>query len=142
MENFLGAPLRGIWPRLSDASKVAITREIASYTLQICRNYIFHEIGGLYHGSDAEFIVGPIVTQPMFMNGSRQLISRNPGPYHHDSDHARALIDVQITDVHFLNTIPSDDPNFDEDLFEAPLFYTRWKECFLLSTISPLRRRE
>jgi hypothetical protein len=72
----------------------------------------------LYHGSDAEFTVGPIVTQPMFINGRRQLISRNRGPYHHDSDYARALIELQIADVHFLKTMPSNDPNFDEDLIE------------------------
>ena len=118
MEKIPGAPLRGIWPRLSDASKAAITREIASYVLQIRKNCVFHEIGGLYHGPGAEFIVGPIVTQSMFMNGRRQLISRNRGPYHHDSDYARALIDVQIADAHFLKTIPSDDPNFDQDLLE------------------------
>lgn len=54
----------------------------------------------------------------MFMNGRRLLVSRNRGPYHHDSDYARALVDLQITDIHLLETMRSDDPNFDEDLFE------------------------
>ena len=118
MEKIPGEPLRGIWPRLSDTSKTAFTREIASYVLQIRKNCVFHDIGGLYHDSDAGFTVGPIVTQSMFINGRRQLISRTRGPYHHDSDYVRALIELQIADVHFLKTMPSNDPNFDEDLIE------------------------
>ena len=118
MEKIPGAPLQDIWRHLSDTSKAAITREIASYILQIRENCDFHEIGGLYHDSDGEFIVGPIVTQSMFMNGRRQLIPRNRGPYDHDSDYAQTLVDVQIADVHFLKTMPSNDPNFDKDLLK------------------------
>ena len=118
MEKIPGVPLQDIWRRLSDSSKEAITREIASYVLQIRENCDFHEIGGIYHDSDAEFTVGPIVAQSMFMNGRRQLIPRHRGPYDHYSDYARALVDVQIADVHFLKTMPSNDPNFDEDLLE------------------------
>ena len=114
MEKIPGAPLRDIWPRLSDTSKATITRQIASYVVQMRQNCVFHEIGGLYHGSNAEFIIGPMVSQSMFMNARRQLITRNRGPYHHDSDYARALIDVQIADVHFLKSMPFNDPNFDE----------------------------
>ena len=49
---------------------------------------VFHEIGGLYHGSNSEFIIGPMVSQSMFAGARRQLIPRNRGPYHHDSDYA------------------------------------------------------
>ena len=118
MEKIPGAPLCDIWGRLSDSSKETITREIASYVVKMRKNCVLHEIGGLYHGSNAEFVIGPIVAQSMFMNARRQLISRNRGPYHLDSDYARALIDVQITDVHFLKTMPCNDPNFDEDILE------------------------
>jgi len=139
MEKIPGASLHGIWPRLSDTSKAAITREIASYVLQIRKNCVFHEIVGLYHDSHAEFTVGPIVTQSMFINGRRQLISRTRGPYHHDSDYARALIDLQVADIHFLKTMSSNDPNFDEDLLEdgPAILHAMEGMLFLLPKIFP-----
>ena len=85
----------------------------------MCKNSLFHEIGALYHGgSNKEFTVGPIVTQFVFMGQRRQLLSHNCGPYDHDSDFVQALIDIQVADVHLLKTMSSDDPNFDECLFE------------------------
>ena len=63
--------------------------------------------------------MGPIVKQFAFLGVRRQLLSRrNRGAYHHDSDFVRALVDIQIADVQLVNTIPSDDPNFDKDVFE------------------------
>ena len=118
MEKIPGAPLSDIWSRLSYISKGAITREIASHVFQLRNICVFNESGGLYHDSKAEFIIGPVVTQFMFMNGRRQLLLRDRGPYHHDSDFVRALIDVQIADIHFLKNMPSNDPNFNEGLLE------------------------
>ena len=118
MEKIPGVPLSDIWSRLSYISKEAIIREIAGYVFQLRNICVFNEIGGLYHDSKAEFVIGPIVTQFMFMNGRRQLLLRDRGPYHHDSDFVRALIDVQIADIHFLKTMPSNGPNFDENIHE------------------------
>jgi hypothetical protein len=118
MEKIPGTTLRNIWSSLSDASKVAITREIASYTLQIRENCVFHEIGGLYHDVERGFTMGPIVTQFAFLSARRLLLSRNRGPYHHDRDFMQALVDIQIADVHLVNTMPSDDPNFDKYVFD------------------------
>ncbi|KIM49734.1 hypothetical protein M413DRAFT_6641 [Hebeloma cylindrosporum] len=119
------------WSRLSDPSKAAITREIASYVMQMRKDCVLHKIGALYHDSDGEVTIGPIVTQLMFMNGRRQSISRNRGPYRHDTDYVRAPIDVQIADVHFLNAMPSDDPNFNEGVFEDDPD-TRWRASSLI----------
>jgi hypothetical protein len=119
MEKIPGITLRDIWTSLSDTSKVAVTCEIAGYALQIRENCTFYEIGGLYHDVEGGFILGPIVNQFVFLGARRQLLSRrNRGPYHHDSDLVRALIDIQIADVQLVNTIPSDDPNFDKDVFD------------------------
>ena len=139
MEKIPGAPLSDIWSRLSDTSKETITREIASYIIQIRKNCVFLGIGGLYHGSDAKFTVGPIVTQFMFMNGRRQLLFRNRGPYHHDSDFVRALIDVQIADIHLLRTMTSNDPNFDKYILkDGPAIIHAMEELLsLVPTIFP-----
>ncbi|KAF8800116.1 hypothetical protein BYT27DRAFT_7149112 [Phlegmacium glaucopus] len=119
MEKISGEPIRNIWRGLSDSSKAAITREIASYVNQMRKNCLFNEIGALYHGSDnEEFTTGPIVTQFMFMGARRQLLARTRGPYHHDSDFVQALIEIQVADVQLVKTMSPDDPNFDEDLFE------------------------
>ena len=61
----------------------------------------------------------------MFMNGRRQLLLRDRGPYHHYSDFVRALIDVQIADIHLLETMSSNDPNFNEYLLEDGLAILR-----------------
>jgi hypothetical protein len=84
------------------------------------QNCVFDEIGGLYHNHnmDKEFTIGSIVTQFMFMGGRRQSLSRNRGPYHHDSDFVRALIDVQIADIELLQSMAPLETNFDEDLLE------------------------
>lgn len=118
MEKVPGKPLRDIWSSLSDNSKVVITREIANYILQMRKNCVFDKIGGLYRDVNGEFTIGSIVTQFMFMGSRRQLLSRNRGPYHHDSEFVRALIDMQIADIHLLQTMEAEDPNFDEDLLE------------------------
>lgn len=95
MENIPGITLHNIWSGLSDTSKVAITREMASYTLQIRENCAFHEIGGLYHDAEGRFTLGRIVKQFAFLGVRRQLLSRrNRGPYHRDSDFVRALVDI------------------------------------------------
>ena len=59
------------------------------------------------------------------MNGRRQLLLRDRGPYHHYSDFVRALIDVQIADIHRLETMSSNDPNFNEYLLEDGLAILR-----------------
>ncbi|KDR72735.1 hypothetical protein GALMADRAFT_252952 [Galerina marginata CBS 339.88] len=118
MERIPGAQLSEIWPSLSDTAKSSITREIGDYIVQMRRNCVFHEIGGLYHDADRGFTIGPTISQFFFMGPRRQLISRNRGPYEHDRDFARALVDVQIADIQFLNTIQSTDPIFDPDLFD------------------------
>ena len=119
MEKISGEPISNIWRGLSDSSKVAITREIASYVLHMRENCLFHGIGALYRGVDnEEFAIGPIVTQFVFMGARRQLLTRNRGPYHHDSDFVQALIDIQVADVHLVKTMSPDDPNFDKYLFE------------------------
>ena len=146
MEKIPGSPLSDIWSILSYISKKAITREIASYVLQLREICVFHEIGGLYHDHDskAEFVIGPVVTQFMFMNGRRQLLLRDRGPYHHDSDFVRALIDVQIADIHLLTTMPSYDPNFNEDLLEdGPAILRVMDELLsLVPTIFPRGEKE
>jgi len=118
MEKVPGVQLSDSWPSLSDTTKSSITREIASYILQMRKHCLFHEIGGLYHSTEDEFILGPIVTQFMFMGGRRHLLPRNRGPYSHDSEFMRAFIDVQKADIHLLQTMPFEHPNFDEDLLE------------------------
>jgi len=60
----------------------------------------------------------------VFLGARRQLVSRNRGPYHHDSDFVRALVDIQIADVQLVNTISSDDPNFDKGVFEDGARYS------------------
>jgi Phosphotransferase enzyme family len=106
MEKISGEPISNIWRGLSDSSKAAITRKIASYVLQMRKNCLFHEIGALYRDADnEEFTIGPIVTQFVFMGPRRQLLSRNRGPYHHDRDFVRALIDIQVADVHLAKTM-------------------------------------
>ena len=60
------------------------------------------------------------------MNGRRQLLLRDRGPYHHYSDFVRALsIDVQIADIHLLETMTSNDPNSNEYLLEDGLAILR-----------------
>ncbi|KAG6875162.1 hypothetical protein C0992_004936 [Termitomyces sp. T32_za158] len=117
MENVPGVQLSDSWSRLSDTTKSAITREIASYILQMRKQCVFHEIGALYHSTKDESIIGPIVTR-MFMGPRRQLLPRNRGPYSHDSEFMRALIDVQKDDIHLLQTMSSEHPEFDKDLLE------------------------
>jgi len=80
-------------------------------------NCAFHEIGGLCHDVEGGFTLGPIVKQIVFLGARRQLSCRNRGPFHLDGDFVRALVDIQIADVQLVNTIPSDDPNFDKDVF-------------------------
>ena len=72
IEKIPGEPISNLWRGLSDGSKAAITREIASYVQQMRKNCLFHEIGALYRGgSNEEFTVGPIVTQFVFMGRRR-----------------------------------------------------------------------
>ena len=74
MKKIPGITLHNIWSSLSDTSKVAITCEIASYTLQIRENCAFHGIGGLYHDAEGGFTLGPIVKQFAFLGTRRQLL--------------------------------------------------------------------
>ncbi|KAF8152566.1 kinase-like domain-containing protein [Crassisporium funariophilum] len=118
MQRIPGKQLSDIWSDLSDTSKRAIVRATANHVLQMRKSCTFRDIGGLYHDPDTGFNIGPIITQFMFMGGRRQLVTRNRGPYCHDSDLVLALIDVQIAGIHLLRAMPSDDPNLDEDLIE------------------------
>jgi hypothetical protein len=144
MEKIPGAPLSDIWSRLSYISKEAITREIAGHVFQLRNTCVFNEIGGLYHDSKAEFVIGPVVTQFMFMNGRRQLLLRDRGPYHHDSDFVRPLIDVQIADIHLLKAMSPNDPNFNQDLLEdGPAILRVMDELLsLVPTIFPQGKKE
>jgi len=82
-------------------------------------NCLFHEIGALYRGADNnDFFIGPIVTQSVFLGPRRQLFSRNRGPYYHDSDFVRALVDIQVSDIHLVQTMSPDHPNLDSYLFK------------------------
>lgn len=114
-------------------AKEDITRTISGY-VQDLRKRSFKAIGSLYFRSDLEnldikpttlvetddpeFVIGPLVSLPLFYGDLRSRANRNLGPYSSEREYISAWADVQRQELELAQTLDPEDPLYDEDLVD------------------------
>ena len=124
-----------LWHGMDMEAKVKETRMIARYFKQLHDRGSFGVIGSLYFREDLldrkvrtvpttdnKFVIGPTVTASMFVGGMKLRLPRNLGPYSDDGEYMTALLDAEVEDMRFLQSLEAYTyVEFDQDLAqEAP----------------------